>query len=283
MTVLVSNATLVNMPAGWWPTSTGGSLSLYNGFSQDYATLYKEQPNVRTCVDFLARNIAQLGLHLYRNDAEKGRIRLRDHPLAVLIGRPMPNSMKWTRYRMIESVMSDLGIYGNAFLKKEIDPDGTLVGLLRLPPTMMTVQGALWPTGYEVNLGTGNPKEYDPSEVVHFRGYSSESNVKGLSPLETLRRILAEEHAAGLYREKFWQNSARMNGVISRPKDAGTWSEQARQRFKKEWQSLYSGSDNSGKTAILEEGMEFKPVSLFQFLIGRLITSRCCIVSCISL
>lgn len=280
MTVLVSNATLVNMPAGWWPTSTGGSLTLYNGFSQDYATLYKEQPNVRTCVDFLARNIAQLGLHIYQNDEKKGRIRLREHPLALLIGRPLPNQMKWTRYRMIESVMSDLGIYGNAFLKKEIDPDGKLVGLLRIPPTMVKVEGALIPVGYEVNLGSGNPIDYEPTEIVHFRGYSSESNVKGLSPLETLRRILAEEHAAGLYREKFWQNSARMNGVISRPAEQKEWSEQARQRFKKEWQALYSGPDNSGKTAILEEGMEFKPISFnpkdSEYLAGRKLTREEC-------
>ena len=280
MSVIVSNATLVNMPAGWWPTSTGGSLTLYNGFSRAYNILYKEQPNVRTCVDFLARNVAQLGLHLYKNDAEKGRIRLREHPLAALLSRPLPGSMKMTRYRMIEFLMSDLGIYMNAFLKKEIDPDGKLVGLLRLPPMMVTVKGALIPTAYEVRLQNGTPITYDPEEIVHVRGYNSESNVSGLSPLETLRRILAEEHAAGLYREKFWQNSARMNGVITRPKESGDWSEPARQRFKKEWQALYSGSENSGKTAILEEGMEFKEISFnpkeSQYLEGRQLTREEC-------
>jgi len=280
MSVIISNATLVNMPAGWWPTATGGSLTLYNGFSRAYNILYKEQPNVRTCVDFLARNVAQLGLHLYENDAEKGRIRLREHPLAMLLGRPLPGQMKFTRYRMIEFLMSDLGIYGNAFLKKEIDPDGKLVGLLRLPPMMVVVKGALFPTTYEVRLKTGSPLVYEPDEVVHFRCYNSESNVSGLSPLETLRRILAEEHAAGLYREKFWQNSARMNGVISRPSTAGTWSNEARQRFKKEWQALYSGSENSGKTAILEEGMEFKEISFnpkeSQYLEGRQLTREEC-------
>ena len=280
MSMIFTNATLVNMPSGWWPTSTGGSLTLYNGFSREYNILYKEQPNVRTCVDFLARNVAQLGLHLYENDKEKGRIRLRDHPLAALMGRPLPGQMKFTRYRMIEFLMSDLGIYGNAFLKKEIDPDGKLVGLLRLPPMMVAVKGALIPTAYEIRLKTGSPRIYEPEEIVHFRNYNSESNVNGLSPLETLRRILAEEHAAGLYREKFWQNSARMNGVITRPPSSGTWSNEARQRFKKEWSALYSGTENSGKTAVLEEGMEFKEISFnpkeSQYLEGRQLTREEC-------
>lgn len=280
MSVIISERTLVNMEAGWWPTSTSGSISLYNGFTQDYSTLYKEQPNVRTCVDFLARNIAQLGLHTYRQDADKGRIRLRDHPIALLLGRPLPNKMKFTRYRMIESVMSDLGIYGNAFLKKEINSDGVLVGLVRLPPIYVSVKGSLYPSEYTLNFNSGNPSTYAADEIIHFRSYNSESAVKGLSPLETLRRTLAEEHAAALYREKYWQNSARMNGVINRPANSPVWSDIARQRFKKEWQALYSGVENSGKTAILEDGMEFKSISFnpkdSEYLEGRKLTREEC-------
>jgi hypothetical protein len=142
------------------------------------------------------------------------------------------------------------------------------------------VKGVLYPTAYEVNLISGKPEIYDPDEIVHFRGYNSESSISGLSPLETLRRILAEEHAAGDYRENFWQNAARMNGVITRPKDAPAWSDNARQRFKKEFEALYSGSANSGKTAILEEGMDWKAISFnpkdSEYLTGRKLTREEC-------
>ena len=279
MTTIISNANLINMPANWWPSSSIGSMTLYDSFSKDYSTLYKEQPNVRTCVDFLARNIAQLGIHLYRNDPNKGRLRLREHPLALLLNRPMPSSIKLSRYKLIESLMSDLGIYANAYWHKEI-VDGKLIGLMRLPPTIVTVKGVLYPTAYEVTLISGRPEIYDPEEIVHFRGYNSESSISGLSPLETLRRVLAEEHAAGDYRENFWQNAARMNGVITRPKDAPAWSDTARQRFKKEFEALYSGSANSGKTAILEEGMDWKAISFnpkdSEYLTGRKLTREEC-------
>ena len=35
------------------------------GYSDRYAAIYAAQPNIRICVDFLARTIAQLGLHVF--------------------------------------------------------------------------------------------------------------------------------------------------------------------------------------------------------------------------
>jgi phage portal protein BeeE len=81
-------------------------------------------------VDFLARNVAQLGLHVFRRVSDTDRVRLTDHPLARLIARP--NS--WTtRYRLIEALMGDLGIYFNAYWMKIEKPQGGMA-LLRVPP-----------------------------------------------------------------------------------------------------------------------------------------------------
>jgi len=280
MSLIVSETMLLkDMPAGWWPTSTNMSLSLYDGFSTDYATLYKVQPNVRTCVDFLARNVAQLGLHLYRIDEKEGRIRLRDHPMALLLDRPLPNQMKFTRYRMIESIVSDVGIFANAFLVKEYTDGGKLLGLMRVPPAYMKITGALYPSEYELTL-TNPHRKYTPDQIIHFRMYSSTSSTTGLSNLETLRRILAEEYAAGGYREKYWKNSARISGVISRPEGKKPLSDPAIERLRSQWEELYSGQENSGKTAILEEGMEFKPISFnpkdSEYLEGRKLTREEC-------
>ena len=278
MAVIQSSTTLVDMPANWWPTRTNTSIRLYEGLSMDYSVLYRTQPNVRTCVDFLARNIAHLGKHVYRRKDNDDRIRLRDHPLAQLLKMPLPAQFKVTSYRLIETMMGDLGVYYNAYWLK-VRSDGRLTGLLRIPPELVTVQGKLNPLQYVIDLG-GPPKKFDPNDVVHFRGYNAEDPVKGLSPLETLRRVLAEEHASGDYRENFWQNAARMNGVLLRPSEAPEWSDTARERFKAEFEALYSGSENSGKTAILEEGMDWKPMSFnpkdTEYLAGRKLTREEC-------
>ena len=279
MTVIQSGMTLVDMPAGWWPRATGGgSIQLYDSYNYDYATIYKRQPNVRTCVEFLARNLAQLGLHVYRRVSETDRVRERDHPLARLLSQPLPPSSKMTHYRLIEHLISDMGIYFDAFWLK-LRTRGEVTGLLRVPPIYMEVKGGLGPTAYEMTLG-GELHRFTPDEVVHFRGYNSESPITGLSPLETLRRVLAEEHAAADYREHFWQNAARMGGIIERPDGAPEWSDAARERFKAEFKALYTGSENSGETAVLEEGMQWKQVTFnaqeSEYLAGRKLTREEC-------
>jgi HK97 family phage portal protein len=277
--VVQSLSALVDIDRSWWPAASYGAglLRMYDGYYQDYVTLYRLQPNVRTCVDFLARNIAQLGLHVFRRVSDTDRERLTDHPLARLLEQPLPPEYKMARYRLVEATMGDLGIYFNAYwLKMQV---GTKWALLRVPPDLVTVRGNLFPTQYEVTVG-GQVHVFPPERVVHFRGYNPENPVTGLSPLETLRRVLAEEAAAGDYREQFWANAARMAGIIERPADAPEWSEAARARFKAEFEALYAGSVNSGKTAILEEGMTWKQVSFSaqesEYLAGRKLTREEC-------
>ena len=270
---------LVTVGEQWAPASGYGALQMYDRYFYDYAAMYRMQPNVRTCVDFLARNIAQLGIHVFRRLSETDRERLRDHPLAMLLSRPLPHEYKVTAYRFIESMMGDLGIYLNNIHLK-VRPDGeTTRGLLRIPPPLVTIQGGLVPRMYEVNLA-GRVLRFEPEQILHIRGYNADSAIWGLSPLETLRRVLAEEHAAGAYREHFWANSARMNGIIERPADAADWSPAARERFKSEFEALYSGVENSGRTAILEDGMTWKASAFSardsEYLAGRKLTREEC-------
>lgn len=279
MPFVMSAGALVDTQPAWWPLSRTGSMRLYDEYTRDYAALYREQPNVRVCVDFLARNIAQLGLHVFRRVSDTDRERLTDHPLARVLGQPLPAEYKVTRYRLIESLVSDLGVYFNAYWLKVMRRDGAPGGLLRIPPAYVAVTGGLFPTGYKIVM-SGREVPVPPGDIVHFRGYNAESAITGLSPLETLRRILAEEHAAGDYREHFWANAARMSGIIERPAEAPEWTDGARTRFKADFEALYSGGENSGKTAILEEGMTWRNASFdaqqAEYLGGRKLTREEC-------
>ena len=243
---------------GWSPSASysAGSLQLYDRYYYDYATLYRTQPNVRTLRGFLARNIAA-GL---RNVFPAGeRIRppaaLRDHGLAQTM-RDRCRQSKVTRYRLIEASWAT---WASTSMPSGSKCGRGPLGLLRIPPPYMVVRGGWCPPATR-SLG-GKRRDFSPDQIVHFRGYNPNNPTLGLSPLETLRRILAEEQAMGDYREYFWQNAARISGIIERPLEAPDWSKSAQERFMAGWAEFYSGAVNSGKTPILQDGMTFKEAS----------------------
>lgn len=278
MATIQSLGQIQNIQPSWTPGRTFSSVRLYDRYNYEYAALYRMQPNIRTCVDFLARNIAQLGLHVFRRVDDTDRVRLIDHPLVSLLGRPLPPEYKVTRYKLINSLVSDLGIYFNAYWLK-LEQNGEVWGLLRVPPAFVTPIGGLIVKLYEINIA-GKRYEIPIDRMVHISGYNAENPFSGLSPLETLRNILAEEHAAGKYREEFWQNSARMQGFVKRPIGAPDWTDGARERWLEEFTQLYSGEGSSGKTAVLEEGMEWESMTYnaqeAQYLEGRKLTREEC-------
>lgn len=280
MAIIQTMGQVEKLAPPWYQGIQRSSIQLYNHFNYDYATLYRVQSNVRTCVDFLSRNIAQLGLHQFLRVSDNDRKRLIGFGMSRIINRPLPAKYKITRYRMINALMSDLGIYFNAYLLKVRDQDsGDVLGLLRIPPIYISPEGSLVNTGYRLEIGSFR-KTIDPDEIIHIRGYNPENPIYGLSPLETLRRILAEEDSAGRYREGLWKQGNRMSGYIQRPADAPDWSDTARERFLQEFNDLYAGDDNSGKTALIEDGMEWVSAGFSpresEYLSGRKLTREEC-------
>jgi HK97 family phage portal protein len=118
----------------------------------------------------------------------------------------------------------------------------------------------LLPTGYRWTWTTGRYWDLKPTELVHFRGFDPCNPLAGLSPLETLRRLLVGERAAVEYSGAFWRNAARLAGVILRPAGAPPWSPEKREQFKDDWAAFYSGPQNAGKSPVLEDGMQYQPI-----------------------
>lgn len=244
----------------WNAPPSGGAVDVYRGRTMAYKHLYATQPNIRTCVDFLSRNLAHLGLHVFRRVSDTDRIRLTDHDLVRWLGKPNPST---TLYRLIENLIGDLGIYFNAYWYKVRYADGNgrpAIGLVRLPPDEMHVDGSLLASGYTWTVA-GKRRTFELDEVCHFGGYNPLNTKEGLSPLETLRRILAEEVAAGNHREAYWLNASRMEGIIERPLAAPRWLPEQKREWRKQWAERFAGATGSGQVAVLEEGMTYRPAS----------------------
>lgn len=236
------------------------ALRINDDVSQDYATIYRQQPSVRTVVDFLARNIGQLALHTFRRLDDSDRERVTEHPFAKMMREPNPHT---TGYRLMFSLIADRGIYDRALWVK-MPGDQNSMQLVRIPPRLWSIPNDdnwLAPTTFLVKGNRGHVT-LAAEQVVYFRGYNPEDERYGLSPIESLRRILSEEYAAGQMREQILRNGARVSGYIERPQGVD-WSDPARRRFREGWRSQYAGhsATEAGGTPILEDGMKFVSAS----------------------
>lgn len=259
MTFVVSQGALRQLTSPRLNASPSYRVQLTDTLAQDYATIWRTQPAVRTVVDFLARNIAQLGIHVFERVSDVDRRRLTAHPLAMLLARPNPRT---TRYRWIDTLVHDLGIYDVAHQLKMKASDGS-VSLLRLDPSRVTPIGDTLFGAEEYRLrGDRGHRDFPADQIVCFRGYNPDDQRIGTSPIETLRQLLIEEYEASRYRQQMWRSGARMSGIITRPAGAN-WSDPARERFKSGWRSLYAGDGpEAGGTPILEDGMTYEAVGL---------------------
>jgi len=257
MVFAVTNGALraIERPVYQAPTA----LRISDDLTEDYAAIYRAQSSVRTVVDFLARNVGQLALHTFRRINDTDRERLRDHPVAKILAAPNPYT---TQYRLIHNLVSDLGIYDRALWMKA--REGNRDVLVRIPPRLWSIkedENWLRPGAFVVR-GNRGEVTLPASSFVYFRGYNPEDERYGLSSIESLRRVLAEEYAAGQMREQVLRNGARMSGYITRP--AGTdWNDAARRRFREGWRAQYAGwsAEEGGGTPILEDGMTFEAAS----------------------
>ena len=238
------------------------SLTLYSGRTHEYAELYRVQPNLRLVIRFLARNIAQLSLRPYRRVSATERIDLdRDHKLSKFLRNPTPSlPSPTTQYAFLRGIVEDLALYDRVFgLKMKNAASGDL-NFVRVPPPLMRPIGAsfFWPEGFEF-LGNRDRKRYDPANVFYVHGHDPSDPKGGVSPAEALRQILAEDVAAGEYREQMWRNGARISGTLTRPTEAPKWADPARDRFLEEWNAHRTNlGPGAGGTAVLEDGMTFQ-------------------------
>lgn len=259
MTLVQSGGQLTQVaPVQTGPLLFRESVELYEDRFADYASIWRTQPAVRRVISFKARNIAQLSLVAFRRatDTDRQPLGIAEHGLARTLAMPNP----WTTpYDLVYALVSDLAVYDRALWVKFPVPGR--VGVVRLPPSRWRPIGNNWdnPSQFQV-MGRNGETTLERDEVVYFRGYDPDG-YGGSSPMESLRQVIAEEVAAAGYREHMWRNGARMEHVITRPAEAPKMSPEAKDRFWARWNAQYTGTAASGKTALLEEGMDVKPVS----------------------
>jgi len=223
---------------------------------------------VYCCVRILSEAIAGLPLQFYKYTDDGSKVKAVDHPLYFLL-HDEPNP-EMTSFVFRETLMTHLLLWGNAYAQIIRNGKGEVTALYPLMPDRMKVDrdehGQLY---YEYTVYDGDEPQgrsktnqsfkivrLTPHDVLHIPGLGFDGLV-GYSPIAMARNAIGLAIAAEEYGSAFFKNGAAPSAVLEHPgtlKDPG--------KVRDSWHDTFGGSSNSGKIAVLEEGMKYTPISI---------------------
>jgi len=207
---------------------------------------------VYACVKILAETVGMLPLVVYKRLPDGGKEKAGGHPLYRIL-HDSPNDFQ-TASEFKQMMEGHAALRGNAYAEIKWRFGLEVDSLTPLHPDSVTPttndEGVY---AYEVkDPKTQRTRKVQFSDMFHLKGLSSDGLV-GLSPIQQARESLGISRAAEKFGGSFFGNGANAGNVLQHPSKL---SPEAKV-FLKESISEHTGSDNSHKTLILEEGMEW--------------------------
>ena len=244
----------IRRESGGVPTAVAELLTGGNNSNLQIVTVY-------ACVRVIAETLGMLPISLY-DTTDKNKIKLADHPLTRCLSIS-PNDYQ-TSAEFMEYLATSICLEGNFYAQIIRNGKGEIIALYPLMPNKMSVDrdenGVLYYT-YQKSAEEGKAKEagtvtLSSRDVLHIPGLGFDGLV-GYSPIAMAKNAIGLAIATEEYGAKFFANGAAPSGVLEHP---GTIKDPA--RLRENWNSTFGGSANSGKVAVLEEGMKYTPISI---------------------
>jgi HK97 family phage portal protein len=222
----------------------------------NYSWMYRRSPAVRSVIDTIVRNVGQLDLRLYEEIDDSERQPRYDHPAALSLRYPS------------ETVPADQFI---RTLFRDYLTSADAIAIM-MPTTGQQLQFKWVPISRVQFLGNnmfdaqvyrihdqlqGTFVDFQADQILHWRGENPDDPRIGLSHLETLRDLIAEDAAMQQANVELAQSGMSEPSWVFRPLEAPAWSNEARRGFEED---LTNRIKRGNKTpVVLEEGMEMRP------------------------
>lgn len=231
---------------------------------------------VMICTAILAEDVAKLPVTVYRRTAAGGKEVWRDHPLAVLLARP--NDWQ-TRFEFVEMMQAALVLRGNAYAVKLRDGRGRVMQLVPVSPDQVSLYEApdgsvfYWVTRlglHEMAVLSALPPMIAADDMLHLRWMAGRNSLMGLSRVQLMREAIGLGMSQEQMSARVAGSGARPGGILTTENKLG---KEAREQLLAAWQAAQGGMRNSGKTAVLEQGLKWQALGMTmvdaEFMAGR--------------
>jgi HK97 family phage portal protein len=214
---------------------------------KEHYEMYRQHPVVRAAIDKKAQFAVAAGWTFKSTRSVELLDLNKKAKLESFLRRSNPK-------QLLRMAFKDLDIYGEAFwlIVRSASKQRTPIKAMRLNPRYMTevldINGYLLSWRYGPIMTDSTAIKYQLDEIVQIKLDDPENDIRGLSPLYSLERAVAQDLYAMEYNQRFFENSAQ-TGIIFIVKTS-TQDEAKRNR---EWiEQNYVGSQNAHKPLLIE-------------------------------
>jgi len=220
---------------------------------------------VWSAVRLLSESISILPVNVYDRQPNGDKNLAPKNAVYKLVHNEPNNYMSSVTF--FEKVMMDLCLSGNSYVHIVRNGGGTPQELIPLNAKDINVKINDGQIFYHNRSSDIVLDDYD---VLHFKGVSQDGII-GLSPITQNANAIGWGIGLEEYGNKYFTNSAKLSGVLETDR---ALSEEAIERLRNSFSNTYNQLQNAQSTAILEEGLSFKPITISpeqsQFLASRI-------------
>ncbi len=250
------------------PYTTDSLASYYNGAPDavNYNSAMRQQ-DVYSCIRIKSESVGQLPVKLYSHDGNR-KVEItsgREHSIFT----QRPNSYQ-TWQEFIEMYVTSIETLGNFYAEVKRNQFKNVYEIVPFKlqdncKAEMDSNGRVYYT-YSTNDGVGkvSVQTYQPNDILHIK-LNSRNGYIGMSPISQSAQTITTAISGDTHANSLLANGARPAGVLSTENSFGDDDEEADasiQRLKRQWEELYKGPKNSGKTAVLEFGMKYQQIQM---------------------
>ncbi len=204
----------------------------------------------------LTNSFGMIPFGLYRKDGD-ARVAVDDPDLNRVLKVRANDYMSPFMLRKI--TMSNAFWWGFGAVWNRRDGTGRVIARIPLPSDCCTIRkdantGTYW---YDYSL-EGFHKTFANSELS-FLYFETYDGIRGRGMLDLAREAISVDAMAQRYNKKFYQNGARLSGIVEVDTDA---KPETRKRVKEEFRTF--ASDDAFAVAVLDHSMKFTPLGLSQ-------------------
>ena len=222
---------------------------------------------VDRCLEILSDSMAKLPNYIFDS---KTRTRIDDHYLLYVLNvRPNEAMTPFIRKKVVELSRLDGGNGYDWIIRNP--RTGRVEELIPVPWQLVTpwqdLGGRMW---YAViHPRTGEPMILPGSDICHYK-CSSMDGLKGIGVRSRASEVIAAGRAAQRYELNYYENGGQPAGILKTESDLGGVVDDPaapgtkvgrKDLLRREWEKIHAGPKSSHRIAILDFGLDYKPLS----------------------